>query len=133
MLLLTTRECLLKSDQNNSVYVYSDVHTGYRPPNMTVYVAVCSGLTQLHTETLNIWSHLFGLAIVSVLCHVERELDLKLYLAACCVTLVCSCVYHIFGSTSTRNGRRLVMLDWQGVLVTIAASDWLIAHRQGVC
>ena len=130
-MLLTTREGLLESDNDYGVCVYAYVDAGYRTPNMTCAVALWSGLTRIHVETLNIWSHLIGLGVMLVLCGAEEECDLKLYLAACCVTLLCSCAYHTFGSTSARNGKLLVMLDWQGVLVTVAASDWLIAHRQG--
>ena len=129
---LTTKAALLKADGENNVYIYSDVESSYRSPGMSFSRALYTGLTQLHTETLNIWSHLIGLIMMARLYWVEQEWDLRLYLAACCVTLLCSCLYHTFGSTSTRNGNLLVMLDWQAVLVAIAASSWLIAIRQGV-
>lgn len=41
----------------------SFIETGYRPPLPTWYACLMSALFQLHNETVNVWSHLFGATI----------------------------------------------------------------------
>ena len=101
---------------------------GYRL-SPTVFQSLVS-VFQLHTETLNIWSHFLPLVVFAYyLARGPRDasglgpMDIRFYAVhciGCCVMFAASALYHCFQSVSQSAHDALLRFDFAGIGVMIA-------------
>jgi len=111
---------------------YAHVHGGYRK-GMTIGEAFVSAFT-LHNDTVNVWTHVTGLAIFAWLLVSTASLPapgggvaaerwpLHVYSLSALACLATSSTYHVFGTANERWTRPLGKLDYCGIVALIVGS-----------
>jgi len=111
------------------------IHSGYR---VRFSASLClKSLFKLHNETMNIWSHLLGLVLFSVILvstvlfvvpfgHEtitwHDRLVFVIFIASAQICLACSTLFHTFFCHSPGALQFLGRLDYSGIAVLIAGS-----------
>ena len=78
--------------------------TGHRPPMPSVKQCFAS-IFRLHTETVNIWTHLLGTLVFLIIAiyfftrptseiHIEKKIIFGIFFLGAIVCLLCSTLYH---------------------------------------
>ncbi|KAI8144151.1 hemolysin-III related-domain-containing protein [Fennellomyces sp. T-0311] len=114
--------------------------TGYRSPSASYNTCVQS-ITEIHNETMNIWTHMFGLIVTVILFFqyffLQDEwssqtgfgaLSMTLFFISCTICLSCSCVYHTFACHSKNVSVACNCIDYFGITMLIIGS-WLPAYH----
>lgn len=106
---------------------------GYRHGDLS-FKSVFLSLFSFHNETMNVWSHLIGF-ICMLIATINISIDLyskggkiseifaiELYMAAACLCLLFSSIYHWFGCLSEQCHQCLLRLDLTGVALLVSGS-----------
>jgi len=100
----------------------------FKRPPLTIYT--CS-LLQMHNETVNIWTHIFGFMLFAALLPItvaqldnatERVIFL-LYIVPCIELFGASACYHLFKDQSERAGKLWQKLDHLSIIFLLWGSD----------
>ena len=116
----------------------------HRPP-MHSFTGCFKSMFRMHTETLNIWTHLLGFIFFLMLClgiYVHRDYitflfeDIEVYklpateqamllcfFLGAMVCLSCSTLFHLFGNHSQDVYRLFSRLDYTGIAILITGSS----------
>jgi adiponectin receptor len=107
------------------------LYLNQRRPTSASYLNSAISTLRLHTETVNIWSHIFGTVWFSVSAiqfsasHegmlVQNEFVIPLYLASAAVCFMCSTLYHVFADHIHASSWQ--RLDHCGIIIFIWASS----------
>ncbi|KAL7673414.1 hypothetical protein ACOME3_008273 [Neoechinorhynchus agilis] len=110
------------------------LHRGYRPPLPSVRACLAS-VFRLHTETINIWTHLVGCLIFTfwfanflvLPAPVEFKFMVGAFFIGIITCLLCSTVFHIFACHSCRVCKIFNKIDYCGISVLVIGSfiPWL--------
>lgn len=110
------------------------LHTGHRPP-LNSFNKCFKSIFRIHTETVNIWTHLLGCIVflyqaVCVLLdnvHLEEKLIFTVYFFGTVICLGLSSAFHTLHCHSEYVGRLFSKLDYCGIAVLIMVSfvPWL--------
>lgn len=111
--------------------------SGHRPPMPSVKQCFAS-IFRLHTETVNIWTHLIGTLVFVIMglyfvsrpsseVHIEKKLIFGAFFIGAIVCLLCSTLYHTLYCHSPRVSKLFNKLDYCGISILIIASfiPWL--------
>ncbi|KAI7856247.1 hemolysin-III related-domain-containing protein [Circinella umbellata] len=116
--------------------------SGYRPPSNN-YITCIKSIFKLHNESLNIWTHLFGLiiilfylvqeAIISFFHHQDikkntSDILLFVFYLGAISCLGCSCIYHTFACHSKNVSVTCNAIDYLGIICNNLGS-WLFAFH----
>jgi adiponectin receptor len=106
-------------------------YLGQRRPISASYFNSIISTLRLHTETVNIWSHLFGTIWFSLSAIqfsasykdtlTQNEFVVQLYLASAAFCFICSTLYHVFADHVHASSWQC--LDHCGIVVFIWASS----------
>ncbi|PWN27630.1 HlyIII-domain-containing protein [Jaminaea rosea] len=118
--------------------------SGYRFIPLENWGTLLRSTFQLHNETVNIHSHLFGVLIVLPLFWPSKGLDehttwadrlvQTIYLVAAMKCLVSSVVWHVFsGCSNAKWFERAACVDYSGVALLVAASVWTTIYNEFYC
>eukprot|EP00658_Telonema_sp_P-2_P037974 TRINITY_DN27303_c0_g1_i2.p1 TRINITY_DN27303_c0_g1~~TRINITY_DN27303_c0_g1_i2.p1 ORF type:complete len:229 (-),score=34.05 TRINITY_DN27303_c0_g1_i2:183-869(-) len=112
------------------------IQTGYRPYPLSVTQSLRS-LFRLHTETVNIWTHLVPLLVVLVAAFSTpwRDEQHTYYGLLTLFALVfgCSVLYHTFMNVQSESRyARLLMLDYAGIWMLLALCPQMVQIRWGL-
>ncbi|KAI8144150.1 hemolysin-III related-domain-containing protein [Fennellomyces sp. T-0311] len=119
--------------------------SGYRPPSGNYFSCVKS-IFSIHNETMNIWSHMFGL-IATLFCFIHflfwqdkwssisgtADMFVSIFFICCMVCMSCSCTYHIFACHSEKTSVACNCVDYVGIAFLITGSWCLILHYFFYC
>jgi len=108
------------------------LHTGHRPP-LKSFQACFWSIFRLHTESVNIWTHLIGCIIFACLAvyvyffnphplHWEDKLVFGSFFLGAIICLGMSSSYHTFACHSPHVGRLFSRLDYCGIALLITGS-----------
>ncbi|KAI8144153.1 hemolysin-III related-domain-containing protein [Fennellomyces sp. T-0311] len=109
--------------------------TGYRPPSGSYHTCIKS-IGEIHNETMNIWTHLFGLVATMLLfIHYLSEdkwsdlavtpyVPMSVYFICCICCLTCSCIYHTFSSHSHEVAVICNCIDYVSIVLQ-GTGSWL--------
>ncbi|XKL65198.1 hypothetical protein PGB90_005284 [Kerria lacca] len=113
------------------------LHTGHRPP-LNSFWACFQSIFRVHTETVNIWTHLLGcigfmgiavyfLTRPSTEIKMQEKLIFMLYFAGTIICLGLSSAFHTLHCHSEWVGKLFSKLDYCGIAVLIMVSfvPWL--------
>lgn len=111
------------------------LHNEHRPP-LNSFIECCKSVFRLHTETVNIWTHLIGCFIFMALyIHVlltehyawQDKLIFAVYFLGTIVCLGLSTAFHVVHCHSESIGKLFNKLDYCGITVLIMVSfvPWL--------
>lgn len=111
--------------------------SGHRPP-MPSFKECFASIFRLHTETVNIWTHLLGTMFFVIMAihvitrpssevHLEKKLVFGAFFLGAIVCLLFSTLYHTLYCHSPKISKFFNKLDYCGISVLIVASfiPWL--------
>lgn len=114
--------------------------SGYRNPHYHGFKEALLSIFDLHTETLNIWTHLLGFfyfffSMFYMLEAVEEQskkagrylgdydhIVFIIYHAGACIQMITSAIYHSFGFLSEEMDNFLLRIDITGIILMILGS-----------
>ncbi|KAI8144152.1 hemolysin-III related-domain-containing protein [Fennellomyces sp. T-0311] len=111
------------------------VLTGYRPPSGS-FPSCIRSIAEIHNESMNIWTHLFGVAFTMLLFihylsddkwnYLSRAsyAPLSVYFICCICCLACSSVFHTFASHSKEVAATCHCIDYAGIILQ-GTGSWL--------
>ena len=119
---------------------------GFRPVPSRV-AAIARSVLELHNQTVNIWTHLFALAVFAGFLYETLAVDEffaahatpahrvahALFLLSVMYTFVVSVVFHSCNCHSVRTYERVAFLDFSGVFVIIVASTLACIYYGYAC
>lgn len=110
-------------------------------PRSTSYLDSVKSIIHLHTETLNVWSHLAGALLISArigqfaaTCTDPLAADaivILVYLAGAAVCFSCSTLYHVF--TNHAQAALWQRIDHLSIVILIWASSIPFIHFSFIC
>lgn len=122
------------------------LHHNHRPP-MYSFRGCAKSLFRMHTETMNIWTHLLGAVFFVLLLsgvfvygdyitHLFEDLDVSLtdlpwheqvimlfFFVGAILCLLCSCLFHLFSNHSKEKFYVFSRLDFSGIAFMITGSS----------
>ncbi|CAF2999125.1 unnamed protein product [Rotaria sp. Silwood2] len=117
--------------------------SGHRPPMPSVKQCFAS-IFRLHTETVNIWTHLLGTFVFIGIAiyfltrpasevHIEKKLIFGSFFLGAIVCLLCSTLYHILYCHSPKISKFFSKLDYCGIAILIIGSVVPLLYYQFYC
>ncbi|CAF4174069.1 unnamed protein product [Rotaria sp. Silwood2] len=117
--------------------------SGHRPPMPSVKQCFAS-IFRLHTETVNIWTHLLGTFVFIGIAiyfltrpasevHIEKKLIFGAFFLGAIVCLLCSTLYHILYCHSPKISKFFSKLDYCGIAILIIGSVVPLLYYQFYC
>lgn len=145
----TKYECLTGDWEEQPEWLRDNIYLrdSHRRPTYS-YVTCARSMFQLHTETVNIWTHLLGGVYFGALCaqllvssptsiaaaSTQVKLVLGLFLLSATACHLMSTFYHIFKCHSEPVMRMCSCVDYSGILLLITFSVvpwiWFALHDQ---
>lgn len=118
--------------------------SGYRFIPLENWWTLTKSAFQWHNETINIHSHVAGIAVVLPLFWPSKGLDPQttwadrlvqtIYLVAAIKCLVSSVIWHVFsGCSNAKWFERAACVDYSGVALLVAASVWTTIYNEFYC
>ncbi|KAI9261631.1 hemolysin-III related-domain-containing protein [Phascolomyces articulosus] len=118
--------------------------SGYRPPSDS-YLTCLKSTVKLHNESLNIWTHFFGLIMIIINLvqfliwqqdisllkegfHTTADMLMFVFYLGCIGCLSCSCIYHTFACHSKNVSVACNSIDYLGIICNNIGS-WLLGFH----
>jgi len=117
--------------------------SGHRPP-MPSFKQCFASIFRLHTETVNIWTHLLGTLFFIIIAiyfisrpssevHIEQKLIFGAFFLGAIICLLCSTLYHTLHCHSPDISRFFSKLDYCGIAILIVGSIVPLLYYQFYC
>jgi len=117
--------------------------SGHRPP-MPSFKQCFASIFRLHTETVNIWTHLLGTLFFLIVAvyfvtrpstevHLEKKLIFGAFFLGAIICLLCSTLYHTLYCHSPRISKFFSKLDYCGIAILIIGSVVPLLYYQFYC
>ncbi|CAF4416629.1 unnamed protein product, partial [Didymodactylos carnosus] len=117
--------------------------SGHRPPMPSVKQCFAS-IFHLHTETVNIWTHLLGTLFFICMAayfitrptsevHIEKKLIFCAFFLGAIICLLCSTLYHTLYCHSPKLSKLFTKLDYCGIAILIIGSIIPLLYYQFYC
>ncbi|CAF1361484.1 unnamed protein product [Adineta ricciae] len=117
--------------------------SGHRPP-MPSFKQCFASIFRLHTETVNIWTHLLGTLFFIVIAiyfttrpstevHMEKKLIFGAFFLGAIICLLCSTLYHTLYCHSPKISKFFSKLDYCGIAILIIGSIVPLLYYQFYC
>ncbi|CAF1590843.1 unnamed protein product [Rotaria magnacalcarata] len=117
--------------------------SGHRPP-MPSFKECFASIFRLHTETVNIWTHLLGTLFFIIIAiyfslrpsdevHIEQKLIFGAFFLGAIICLLCSTLYHTLYCHSPEISKFFSKLDYCGIALLIIGSIIPLLYYQFYC
>ncbi|CAF3397388.1 unnamed protein product [Rotaria sp. Silwood1] len=117
--------------------------SGHRPP-MPSFKECFASIFRLHTETVNIWTHLLGTLFFIIMAiyftsrpssevHIEQKLIFAAFFLGAIMCLLCSTLYHTLYCHSPEISKFFSKLDYCGIAFLIIGSIIPLLYYQFYC
>ncbi|CAF3870209.1 unnamed protein product [Rotaria sordida] len=117
--------------------------SGHRPP-MPSFKKCFASIFRLHTETVNIWTHLLGTLFFIITAiyfisrpssevHIEKKLIFGAFFLGAILCLLCSTLYHTLYCHSPKISKFFSKLDYCGIAFLIIGSIIPLLYYQFYC
>ncbi|CAF2523407.1 unnamed protein product [Rotaria sp. Silwood2] len=117
--------------------------SGHRPP-MPSFKECFASIFRLHTETVNIWTHLLGTLFFIIMAiyftsrpsseiHIEQKLIFAAFFLGAILCLLCSTLYHTLYCHSPEISKFFSKLDYCGIAFLIIGSIIPLLYYQFYC
>ncbi|CAF0732909.1 unnamed protein product [Adineta steineri] len=117
--------------------------SGHRPP-MPSFKQCFASIFRLHTETVNIWTHLLGTLVFIVIAiyfstrpsteiHMEKKIIFGAFFLGAIICLLCSTLYHTLYCHSPKISKFFSKLDYCGIAILIIGSIIPLLYYQFYC